>query len=306
MIDGLKYRQLNTRMYPNTYGKKISQMEEVDTLKGTEMIPIQYLDQNNKVSISTLKSYISTSIDVDNIKKQIQQIQEDLNAYGTSYNKPSDAKVGFRYFDTTISKPVYKTETIWVDATGENAYKVIVSANSDMLFKKGTTNDITLTWTIKQNGLEVIPEKLQINDTIIESSLKSMQYNDINTDITYTIKATKDMSTGQDTVKVQFVNPSYSGVVSKDFVVNESNVRQLTETLKVSSSFTLQNLNLNDQKILYAYPKSFGELKSIKDANNFEYLNSYSRSVLSINGEDYYIYILSTATTVKNFKQIYQ
>jgi hypothetical protein len=57
--------------------------------------------------------------------------------------------------------------------------------------------------------------------------------------------------------------------------------------------------------MLFAYPKSYGALKSILDPNNFETINGYSRSELSITGLDgttqtYYVYV-SGATTVSAF-----
>ena len=53
------------------------------------------------------------------------------------------------------------------------------------------------------------------------------------------------------------------------------------------------------------YPQSFGTLTSIKDANNFDYINSYTRSTLSYNGVDYYVYILTDPVTITGFKQIF-
>ena len=37
---------------------------------------------------------------------------------GSTGERPATAKVGFQYFDTTLNKPIWKTSTGWVDATG--------------------------------------------------------------------------------------------------------------------------------------------------------------------------------------------
>ena len=53
------------------------------------------------------------------------------------------------------------------------------------------------------------------------------------------------------------------------------------------------------------YPKSFGALTSIKDANNFDYINSYTRSEMTYNDVDYYVYILTDPVTITGFKQAF-
>lgn len=98
---------------------------------------------------------------------------------------------------------------------------------------------------------------------------------------------------------------SYFGVVAEDFVISEQNIKDNTEALTRSSRSYTGTVAMDYQKTLYAYPKSYGELESIKDANGFEYLLSYTREEISMNGEDYYVYILTDAATIPMFKQIY-
>lgn len=45
-----------------------------------------------------------------------------LNRFGASNNRPSlyDGDTGFRYFDTTLNKPIYWNGTKWVDSNGED------------------------------------------------------------------------------------------------------------------------------------------------------------------------------------------
>ena len=62
--------------------------------------------------------------------------------------------------------------------------------------------------------------------------------------------------------------------------------------------------SLVNQRIIYMYPSSYGELSSIKDANNFEYINSYSKSISAYNGVEYFIYILIDPVTITEFKQV--
>ena len=63
--------------------------------------------------------------------------------------------------------------------------------------------------------------------------------------------------------------------------------------------------SLVNQRIVYMYPSSYGELNSIKDANNFEYISSYSKSTTTYDGIDYFIYILIDPVTITEFKQVF-
>lgn len=104
---------------------------------------------------------------------------------------------------------------------------------------------------------------------------------------------------------VQEPNKSYFGAVADDFVANEQNIKENTEELNLSSKNYTATVEMDYQKTLYAYPKKYGALDSIKDANGFEYLLSYTRSELLINGEQYYVYLLTDAATIPMFKQVY-
>ena len=53
------------------------------------------------------------------------------------------------------------------------------------------------------------------------------------------------------------------------------------------------------------YPKNFGALINIRDINNFDYINSYTRSEITYNDVDYYIYILTDPVEIDEFKQTF-
>ena len=54
---------------------------------------------------------------------------------------------------------------------------------------------------------------------------------------------------------------------------------------------------MNNQRIVYLYPKSFGDLSSIKDENNFENLSGFTKSYITLNGVDYIEYKLTNTAT---------
>ena len=94
---------------------------------------------------------------------------------------------------------------------------------------------------------------------------------------------------------------SYYGVINNSTI---SNPAGLSSTLRTTKGSTL-TFDLTNQRIVYMYPSSFGNLTSIKDANNFDYINSYTFTTMQYNGVNYNVYILTDPVTITGFKQIY-
>lgn len=98
----------------------------------------------------------------------------------------------------------------------------------------------------------------------------------------------------------------YFGVVDNDFEITEQNIKDTVEQfVSTSRAYTSKNVAMDYQKTLYAYPKAYGELESIKDGNGFEYLLSYTKSEITMNSEAYLVYILTDAATIPMFKQTF-
>lgn len=101
-----------------------------------------------------------------------------------------------------------------------------------------------------------------------------------------------------------FVYASYYGAISMA-TPTDTDVKALTKNIKNTKAFTYSNIALNDERICYAYPVSFGNLTSIKDANNFEYIGSYTKYTMTIDSVSYNVYVLTDPITATGFKQIY-
>ena len=61
----------------------------------------------------------------------------------------------------------------------------------------------------------------------------------------------------------------------------------------------------NNERMVFAYPSSYGTIKSIIDPNNFDVTASFVRSTINITGLDgtaqsYYVYV-NSASTQSNF-----
>ena len=113
-------------------------------------------------------------------------------------------------------------------------------------------------------------------------------------------------STNRNVGASTFVYPYYWGVCAPDATIDEALVEGLTKSVSSKGNKTDISFTCANQKQVFAYPKSHGVLKSIIDPNNFEIIDGFTRSELSITGLDgtaqnYYVYV-SGACTVTDFK----
>lgn len=183
-----------------------------------------------------------------------------------------------------------------------SVFPLTLTVTGGGVYRKTTTQTVTVSWSLKQGPDAVTPDSLKINNESIEVSLTSKQFPGITVNTTFRVEATKDGVTKTGSVSAVFVNPSYFGVVDSNFTPTPEGIQGLSsgEIIKNSKTYNTSAFNQNAQKNCYAYPKAFGALTSITDGKN-EFINSYTRSELEVNGEMYYVYVLSEASTVSNY-----
>ena len=183
------------------------------------------------------------------------------------------------------------------------AFPFTVNVSIDkILAKKGTSQPVKVTITPKIGDDNTNVDKIMINGAEHHGITPYVYSATATTTTTYNVRVSKEERTAQGSATITFVNPSYDGVVAANFTATEANIKALTETLRSEKGGT-RTFNLNNQKACIAYPKAFGASTGIKDANGFDYLASYTRSELNVNGELYYVYLLTNATTITDMKQ---
>lgn len=183
-----------------------------------------------------------------------------------------------------------------------SVFPLTLTVTGGGVYRKTTTQTVTVSWSLKQGPDAVTPDSLKINNEPIEVSLTSKRFPGITVNTTFRVEATKEGVTKTGSVSAVFVNPSYFGVVESNFTPTPKDIQGLSsgEIIKNSKTYNTSAFNQNAQKNCYAYPKVFGALTSITDGKN-EFINSYTRSELEVNGEMYYVYVLSEASTVSNY-----
>lgn len=162
------------------------------------------------------------------------------------------------------------------------------------------------------NGSTVLGEKtgdeVAAGGTITFSGLGITVSKSNNPNLKFTVtdgQTSTDKSVGAST----FVYPYYMGECAADAVIDETLVEGLTKKVESKANKTVTHSCENGRMVI-AYPKAHGALKSILDPNNFETIGDYTRSEISVTGldgtaQDYYVYV-SGAATVSGFKVQYK
>lgn len=185
----------------------------------------------------------------------------------------------------------------------DKAFPFTVKVSIDKtLAKKGTSQPVKVTITPKIGDDNTNVDEIMINGAEYHGATPYVYSATATTTTTYNVRVSKEDRTAQGSATITFVNPSYDGAVAANFTATEANIKALTETLRSGKGGT-RTFNLNNQKACIAYPKAFGAATGIKDANGFDYLASYTRSELNVNGELYYVYLMTNATTITDMKQ---
>jgi len=238
----------------------------------------------------------------------LTEIPEELQ------NDVNDMKNSIDVILTMIDEPpTYTKPTISVSLSNgtiehNKSYDISITAN----FNKNDAGSIT-SYKVYKNNVVIFEDTSIVNhkDTITMSHGGSVTYKaevvygdgpikNTTLGIPYPSTSIKSGSiSATNTVKAYAL--SYYGVINTSEFVDTSG---LTSELRTSKNDTI-TVSLTNQRIIYMYPKTFGNLTSIKDANNFDYINSYTFTTATVNSIEYNIYILTDPVTITNFKQIF-
>lgn len=106
-----------------------------------------------------------------------------------------------------------------------------------------------------------------------------------------------------------FVHPIYHGSLSTDKTPTQEEIKALTKHIESKGTKTY-SFTANNQRFVFAYPKSYGNLSAIYDQNNFNVTSTftiYTVPIQCLDGStvDYYVYV-SDKSTVTNFNNKFQ
>lgn len=227
------------------------------------------------------------------LEKNTSDISTILNIVDTppTYTRPTlSININPNMIQHNTSTSITIKSTFNANDAG-NVVNYTLTRNGESIYTGTTVAQYVDTISTSHNTTVSYSATVEYSDGIIKDTLLGIPYPDTS------IKAGSISSSGN----VRAYALSYYGVINTSTVTDISG---LSSRLSSNKSYTY-TASLTEQRIAYIYPKTFGELTSIKDANNFDYINSYTRSTSIFNGVEYYIYILTDPVTINNFKQIF-
>lgn len=108
-------------------------------------------------------------------------------------------------------------------------------------FEKGTSQTITVSWTVKKGDSVVTADSVLVNDVAADGNSKV--FANVNTTTTYTVKATKDGKQVQGNTKATFIAPMYFGFSAEAQASSLAITSLEKQAIKTSpnGSYTLNN-----------------------------------------------------------------
>lgn len=275
----------------NTYAKK-TDISNIYKFKGTKT---NYADLPTTNRVTGDVWNITNADAIHNIKAG-----DNVAWNGTEWDNLSGT-VNLSAYATTSTTDAMSAD---IKKLMDKAFPFTVKVSIDKtIAKKGTSQPVKVTITPKIGDDNTEVDAIMINGEEHHGAIPYVYSTTATTTTTYNVRVDKTgRNSAHGSATITFVNPSYDGVVAANFTATEANIKALTETLR-SGKGGPRTFNLNNQKACIAYPKAFGAATDIKDANGFDYLASYTRSELNVNGELYYVYLLTNAATITDFKQ---
>lgn len=202
----------------------------------------------------------------------------------------------------SIINPIKFTVSSPIPAFEKTVGNGTVTARLFVTITKGGTNynlgpDDEVSYTVSNGGRVVVNTSAPILDQFVPNTVGDRVYN-------FSANIGGKRYTTSFTIKV--VDPSFFYRLQDGFEIPSNMLdieeRGISHLVLTSKNYT-STINLVDERTCFIYPKSFGKLTTIKDANNFEYINSYTLTERNLDGVDYYIYALTDPVTITNFKQ---
>lgn len=247
------------------------------------------------VQETNLVDYVSTDdvVKVSTLKNKI--VYTDPSDNGATAAVGGVAK-GKKYENTDIMTVIHDILHPFVAPSGVG---LTLSPTNGGVFEKGTQASVasgTVRWT---NGSTLV-NKVELLKGGSPVATESLEGSATNKAITYADTITADTAfsgriteTGGKTytsgnVNFTFVYPYFYGVLDAGTELNGEAILGLTKDVKTkgTKSYTFDTGNV-EKKIVMAYPKSYGNLRSILDPNNFENIDKFgSPTVVSVTGTD--------------------
>lgn len=255
----------------------------------------------------------------------VNQEEKDIITNGTTYTNdiPTYVEHGGVGIGTTFQEKTIKEmfDLILYPYVSPIVSASVLSPSNGGTFELGATVTITkvrVTAQIKSNKLI----KIQVvhGTTTVAGKTDGVANGgtfDFNTSYPITNSATLTAKVTDDTQSIvskntgtfTFVYPIYHGALDLDSVPTSDQIKALTKHIETKGT-KIYSFTCDNEKFVFAYPKSYGALSEIYDQNNFNVTDTfvqYTVPIICLDGKsvEYYVYV-SERTTVTAFNNKFQ
>lgn len=193
------------------------------------------------------------------------------------------------------------------------APEVKITAPTASVYLNGETASLgNVVASVTQKSIKPTSVKFYKDGTLINtqnftaSGSYTTEVDDITTTTEFKVVAEDGKDNGEAKVKIQFVDGNYFGTIDDAIGMPDAEVvKGLNRMALTGKGYTNSNIEMVYGRIVYAIPAEYGNITHIKDSNNVDYINSYTKSVLDIDGVSYNVYTLTDSAGVSKFTQIY-
>ena len=170
-----------------------------------------------------------------------------------------------------------------------------------------TDTNVALSWTAKRKGVAVTPEAQTLDGVAVTGTGKSVTLHPTEEGSqSFVYQATYEKMNRTATATVKAVYASRFGTVPATGEVDAAVIKGLTKLVLGNRALTRTGLVFHNARLCFAYPASFGLLSSIKDGNGYEVIESYTHTVVDVDGVAFNCYVLTVPVSAENVTQIYQ
>lgn len=240
-----------------------------------------------------------SSVDIAYIGDTLEKVTifDENGVYVKTFWKPKEIISSVRM--NKIEEGIYSLSQKVADLTFKPISITSFKSNlSKTVYEKDkeTINSCKFTWSTSMT-----PKSISLTDCTVKTGDTSYTYNKTISDTkTFTLSVTDSKNNiRSSSITFSFVYPFYYGTFTNS--LTEETIKNKVKLVELKNNKTL-TLTYNDMKVFYAYPKAYGELKSIKDGNGFEYLNDFNKEEMNINSIPYYVYKIKNKASVSQIK----
>lgn len=188
----------------------------------------------------------------------------------------------------------------------EKVFPTTLSVSGGGIYDEGTSQTVMVSWKLQKNGRALTPDSVTVNGETVDPATGYKVFTDVTTTTTYKVAVVYKGKTynGSTTVTFKKTYYRYHGALPVDTAVGSITadmIKGLKKEVCTGAAAVLLFTTVN-QRMVYAYPSTFGKLTTIKDTNlNAPFDDFLLEATLDIDGTEYYVYALTTPNVVTDY-----